>query len=173
MNHKRILLLAGLILVAALTRLLPHPPNFTAIGAIALFGGAYLSDKRWAFLIPLAAMLISDLFLGFHQTMIYVYAAFMLIICIGFLLRSKISVWRVGGAAIGSSVLFYLITNFGVWLGGTLYPLTWEGLVSCYVAAIPFFRYTLLSNLIFSGVLFGVFEFLKFQYPVLKSRLVG
>jgi hypothetical protein len=173
MRNKRFYILSLLIVIAALSRLLPHPPNFAPIGALALFGGAYFTKKYWAFLVPMGAMLLADLFIGFHGTMIYVYGAFALIIGLGMLLKNKISAGRVAAAAVGSSMTFFLITNFGVWLGSAYYAQNLTGLINCYVAAIPFYHYTLASDLLFSGILFGLFEWIKNYYPELKASRVN
>jgi hypothetical protein len=149
-----------LILAAALSRLLPHPDNFTPIAAMALAGGVYL-EKRFALIVPLAALVISDFFIGFHNTILFVYGSFVLIGFMGLWLKSHKKFLPVLGTALLSSILFFIITNFGVWLtgGGWFYPRTWQGLVECYVMAIPFFRNTLAGDLVFTGVLFGLFEF--------------
>jgi hypothetical protein len=172
MRNKRFIILTSFIVVAALTRLLPHPPNFAPIGALALFGGAYFNKKRYAFIVPMAAMLLADAFLGFHNTMLYVYGAFALVVGMGLWLKNNVSFGKVAGAAIGSSMLFFLITNFGVWLGSTFYAQNLTGLINCYVAAIPFYHYTLASDLLFSGILFGAFEWLKNYYPQLELSSV-
>jgi len=147
-----------LIVVAAFSRLLPHPANFTPLGAIALFGGVYL-DKRYAVAIPLVAMLASDYFLGFYQGMYWVYGSFLLVCAVGLWLRSHKSVLVVLGGTLASSVIFFVVTNFGVWLPpGTMYAASWSGLVECYVAAIPFFRNSVAGDLIFVALLFGAYE---------------
>lgn len=132
--------------VAVLTRWLPHPPNFTAVTAIALFGGAHFTSKKLAFLVPLTAMLISDLILGISLITVFVYGAFIAITLIGLHFK-RISIKSI----LLSSIAFFIITNFGVWLIG--YPLNLSGLVECYTLAIPFFRNSILGDLFFSGVL--------------------
>ena len=154
---KHIIFASGLILAAALSRLIPHPPNFTPIAAIALSSAVYL-DKRYAFIIPLIAMLVSDYFIGFHSGMVWVYGCFALIGLIGIWLRSHKKPLFVAGATLVSSVLFFVVTNFAVWFMGTMYPKTWEGLIACYVAAIPFFQNTVAGDLMYTGALFGLFE---------------
>ncbi|HSP88432.1 MAG TPA: DUF6580 family putative transport protein [Ignavibacteriaceae bacterium] len=161
----RFLVLAGLILVAAFTRLIPHPPNFTAIGAMALFGGAYFDKKYLAFAVPLTAMFLSDLIIGFHPGMYAVYLSFIFIVMIGMTLRDKKKIGNIILASVSASVLFFIITNFALWLTGNLYPKTALGLAACFTAAIPFFHYTLLGDLFFAGVLFGAFELLKVKFP--------
>lgn len=179
MNNKitiRFGVLAGMILLAALSRLIPHPPNFTPIAAMALFGGAYFINKKWSFGIPLLAMLISDIGLAFTMgyefftfMRIVIYSGFILITMIGFLLRSKVKVLNVVLASLGGSVLFFIITNFAVWasVSHNLYPNNLAGLIECYIAGIPFFKNTLISALVYSGVLFGSFELAKYRFPVL------
>jgi hypothetical protein len=156
---RTVLIGSTLILAAALSRLFPHPDNFTPIAAVALAGGVYL-EKRFALIVPLAALLISDFFIGFHNTILFVYGSVVLIGVMGLWLKSRKKVLPIFGAALLSSILFFIITNFGVWLtgGGWFYPKTWQGLVECYVLAIPFFRSTLAGDLVFTGILFSLFE---------------
>ena len=157
----RLALLIGMIFAAAAMRLLPHPPNFTPVGALALFGGAHVDKNRWAFIIPLAAMLLSDAVIGFHNQMPIVYGSFALIVCMGFALRERKTLLPVTGAALAASTLFFIVTNFGVWAFESLYPKTLVGLVSCYVAAIPFFGNTVAGNLFYTAVLFGAFALVE------------
>jgi len=174
-----LMVLTGMILVAAFSRLIPHPPNFTAIGAMALFGGTYFDRKSWAFAVPLTAMFLSDIVIGFHPGMYAVYLSFILIVMIGISLRDKKKIRqdsvlprRVGNiflASVSASVLFFIITNFALWLTGILYPKTALGLAECFIAAIPFFHYTLLGDLLYVGVLFGAFELAKMKFPKLSE----
>jgi hypothetical protein len=164
-KDRRFLILCALIAGAALIRFLPHPPNFVPVAAMALFGGAFFRDKRLAYAVPLCAMLLSDLFLGFHSTMGYVYLSFAIIVGIGFLLRKRVNFFTVTGASLGASTLFYVVTNFGVWFGNPYYPQTIEGMVSCYVAALPFFHYTVAGDLLFTGVLFGSWALITRAVP--------
>jgi hypothetical protein len=156
---RNILIGSILILSAAVSRLLPHPDNFTPIMAIALAGGVYL-DKRFALIIPLAALFLSDIFIGFHNTIIFVYGSFVFIGFIGLWLKSHKKPLPIIGSALLSSTLFFIITNFGVWLTGSgwFYPKTWQGLIECYTLALPFFRNTITGDLVYTGVLFGLFE---------------
>lgn len=158
-----ILALVGIILAAAAARVLPHPPNFTPIAAMALFAGAHFQDKRLAFLAPLAAMLAADVFLGLHNYLFFVYGAFILTVGLGLTLRAKINAGRIGAAALLSSCLFFLITNFGMWAmdGGKFYPQTFSGLTTCYAMGVPFFGATLVGDLFYSAVLFGGYALLK------------
>ena len=159
------LILIGMIFIAAFIRLIPHPPNFAPIAAMALFGGAYFT-KRWvAFLIPLAAMFITDLILGFHSAMWAVYLSFMLIVVIGILLIKQKKISNIFLASVSASVLFFAITNFAVWAFGIYYPKGLSGLAASYTAAIPFFHYTLLGDLFFVTLMFGSYELVKMKYP--------
>lgn len=148
-----------IIVFAVILRLLPHPPNFAPIAAMALFGGAYL-DKKYALIVPLLAMLISDLFLGLHQTMVFVYGSFLLTGLIGLWLKKHKSLKNILLATISSSILFFLITNFGVWLVWDFYPKDFYGLIQSYILATPFFRNTILGDLFYTGLFFGSYELL-------------
>lgn len=169
MNKIRFSVLAGMILTAAAFRILPHPPNFGPIAAIALFGGAQFADKRAAFLVPLAAMFLSDLVLGLHALIPVIYGCFVLIVCLGFWLRRQRSVGRIAVAALAGSVLFFVITNFAVWAVTGIYPKTVAGLVECYVVAIPFFKNTLAGDLFFATVLFGSLALAEWRLPRLRE----
>jgi hypothetical protein len=160
-------LISIMILAAAFTRLIPHPPNFTAVGAIALFGGAYFSEKKFAFIVPMLAMLLSDLIIGFHNGMLSVYLSFILIVGIGILLSRNVSFMNVAAASLVSSILFFVITNFQMWVQSPLYAKNIAGLITCYVAAIPFFHHTVLGDLFFVGVLFGLFAAIQVKFPQL------
>jgi hypothetical protein len=170
MLKPRFLALVTLILAAAATRLLPHPPNMTSIAAVALFGGAYFADKRVAFLVPLTAVFLSDLILGFYGGMAAVYFAFVLVVCIGLWLQKHRSVLTIAGASIASSIVFFLVTNF-VWfhIGDTPYPLNVHGMVESYVAALPFFRNTLIGDLLYTALLFGGFALLESRFVMLRE----
>lgn len=169
MNKSRFTFLAGIILVAAVSRLIPHPPNFTPIAALALFGGASFAGKRAAFLVPLTGMFLSDLVLGFSFITPVVYVAFALIVCLGFWLRRQHTASRIALAALAGAGLFFVLTNFGVWIIGSLYPRTWAGLADCYVAAIPFFRNTLFSSLLYSALLFGGLALAEKRFTCLRG----
>jgi hypothetical protein len=168
---RNILISSALIVAAALSRLLPHPDNFTPIMAIALAGGVYL-DKRFALIIPLAALIISDIFIGFHNTIFFVYGSFVLIGFLGVWLKSHKKPLPILGTTLLSSILFFIITNFGVWLtgGGWFYPKTWQGLIECYTLAIPFFRNTVAGDLVYTGVLFGLFEFSQYALRLFEKK---
>lgn len=165
----RFLILAGMIFIAAFSRLIPHPPNFTAVAAIALFGGVYFSSRYIAFILPLIALLITDLIIGFHNTMWAVYLSFIIVVLIGMSLKNKKKIGNIFLASVSASVLFFIVSNFAVWLAGGLYPKTAEGLAICFTAAIPFFHYNLLGDLFFVGILFGTFELVKMKFPQLQK----
>jgi hypothetical protein len=169
MIHPRVLTLVAIVLAAAALRLLPHWPNFTPIGAIALFGGAHFAQRRLAFAVPLAAMALSDLVLGWHGLLPVIYLAFTAIVGLGLLLRRHLTVLTVGGAALGASVLFFVVSNFGVWALGSLYPLTPAGLLTAYTAAIPFFTYTVAGDAFYTALLFGGFALAQRALPVLRE----
>lgn len=170
MRNLRWVTLAGLITAAAFSRLLPHPPNVSPVTAIALFGGAYFADKRLAFLVPLAALFLSDTVLGFYPGMAVVYGTFALIVCVGFLLQKQKTAAPVIAASLFSSILFFAVTNFGVWVFEALYPKTIQGLMACYAAAIPFFRHTVLGDLGYTVVLFGSFFLAEKTFPALRRN---
>jgi hypothetical protein len=169
-NFKNFISPLLVILIAVFMRLLPHLPNFTPIAAMALFGGVYL-NKKYAFAIPLAAMFISDIFLGFHPAMPYVYGSFILTGAIGLWLKNRKSAKNIICASLISSILFFLITNFGVWAGGW-YPKTLSGLMQSYMMGIPFFKNTVLGDFVYTGMFFGGYELIKvlvFKYGFNKA----
>lgn len=173
-SNKRFLVLIGMIvgamLVSIVLRLIPKIPNIAPIAAIALFSAAYFKNKQHAFLVTLAALFASDLALqiqywlgystypGFYGSMPFVYAGFAAVVGVGFLLRNKVNALNLTGAILGGSLAFYLISNFGVWATSTMYPKSLMGLIECYVAGIPFIKWTLVGNFIYSFALFGGFE---------------
>lgn len=165
----KLLIVSAIIIFAAFMRLIPHYPNFTPVAALALFGGAHLGRRLLAYIIPLAAMFLSDIFLGFHNYMIPVYVSFMLVVLLGTLLQNNIKIGTVAGGAIGGSVLFFLITNFAVWAGSPFYPQTFAGLMQSYTLALPFFHSSLMGDLFYSSVFFGGFYLVQNYYPSLKE----
>lgn len=148
----------GIVLLAAFSRLVPHPPNFTVVGSLALFGGACFEEALMAYLVPLAAMLLSDAVIGFHAGMPVVYGAFLLTTALGRRMRGSRRVGLVAQMSFLSALMFYVITNLAVWAGSGMYPHTAQGLLACYVAAIPFFGNTLAGTMVYSAVLFGAAE---------------
>ncbi len=167
---NRTRLITGLLLLAALSRLLPHPDNFAPIGAIALFGGCYIKNKRLAFFIPMAIMFFTDLMIqifysnGFHPIMLWVYASFAIITCLGFFLRGREQRQTIMVASLTGSIIFFVVTNFGQWATG-YYGFENGSLTRCFVEAIPFFRGTIMGDLFYNLVLFGVFALIKAYYP--------
>lgn len=149
-----LLTLVVVVFATALTRLLPHPWNFTPMTAVALFGGSYL-PRKLSFLVPFLAMIVSDLVLGIHATLFFVYGSFALVVWLGQRIGEHRTFSRVGSAALASSFLFFMVTNFGVWATQSFYSKTAAGLVACYVAALPFFQTALAGDLLYTAVLFG------------------
>jgi hypothetical protein len=168
-NHGRLAVLLCAIAGAAALRLVPHPPNFSPIDAMALFSGAYLGRRGIAFVAPLAAVLLSDVVLGFYNGMATVYATVALIVAIGWWVSSRRTPLRIAAAAIASSVVFFVVTNLGMWLFSGFYPLTPAGLAACYVAAIPFFQNTVAGDLFDAALLFGGFALAQHLLPQLRA----
>jgi len=170
---------SGMILLAALSRVLPHPPNFAPITAMAIFAGAYLTDKRWAFVVPLAAMFASDVVLelttgwGFYAGMWTVYATLGLVTALGFVLRGQVfhrhvRPLSVAATTFAGSLLFFTLTNTAVWAFGTMYPHTGAGLAACYAAALPFFGNSLLGDACYAALLFGGFALAERRFSALQ-----
>jgi hypothetical protein len=177
MLNPRFRTLLLMVLGAAATRLLPHPPNMTSITALALFGGAQFADRRLALAVPLLALALSDLVLGLTWNWSYMawqphmwvqYLAFALVGLLGMGLRRRQSAVRVGGATLLAATLFFLVTNFGEWVFQPWYPKNGAGLLACYVAALPFFGNTLLGDLFYSALLFGAWRWLERHYASLR-----
>jgi hypothetical protein len=167
MFRSNLLTVVLFIIAAAATRLLPHPANFTPIIAISLFGGAYLAHRWMGALIPVAAMFVSDLILGFHDLMLPIYALMIAFSFLGRNLSNPSSAWKIGATSISSSVVFFVVTNFLVWLTSGMYTLDYSGLITCYIMAVPFLQNQILGDLLFSGILFGG------MYYLVRSRLVA
>ena len=146
-----------LILIGVLFRLIPHAPNFTPILTIALMSGLYIKNK-WAILLPVLIMLVSDLFIGSHITAPWVYGSILVIFFIGRLIKN--TVLNILLCSVASSLVFFLVTNFGVWFSGG-YAYSFEGLVLCYVMAIPFFKNTLISTVLFSVIFYSLHYFIN------------
>ena len=169
MNKNRFIVLTGMVLTATAARLIPHPPNFSPIAALALFGGASFASKRGAFLVPLVALFLSDLVLGFYTITPVIYGSFALITCLGFWLRQRQNIRRLAAASVAGAVLFFIVTNLGVWIFDSFYPKSITGLVECYVAGIPFFGNTLISDLLYSALLFGGLAFAGKRWPAMAE----
>lgn len=166
----RHLVLIGLVLACALSRLVPHPMNFSPIEAVALFAGAYFASRMLAIAVPLAAMLLSDAILGFHDGMWVVYGCIALIAVAGGWLGRRVTAARVALFGLGAASFFFLATNFAVWATSGMYPHTAEGLLACYVAAIPFFHNQLAGVAFYSVLLFGGFALLRERLPAVAAR---
>ena len=169
----RFMFISSLILLAALTRLIPHLYNFTAIAGIALFGGAKFNNKFLSFGIPLFAMFITDAIIGFHSQMMVVYSCFAFTVLLGWMIRNRQNVLSVVSASLFSSIVFYLVTNFAVWPGNPAYAQNLSGLMTSYFAGIPFFRNELLGDLFFNTVLFGGFYIAQLRFPFLSNPDLG
>lgn len=169
----RLNFLLAIIGVVVLIRLLPHEYNFTPIGAIALFAGTYITNKRLALLLPMILLLISDLMLelfygtGLYRDMMFVYGSFALVTVLGFALRGRVKASTVAGASLLSSIVFFLITNFGAWMMYDMYPHSPAGLYSAYLAGLPFLKGTLTGDLIYNALLFGIFALAVRRFPSL------
>ncbi len=184
MKNTRFMAVAALVLIAALSRLLPHLPNMTAVGAMALFGGAYVSNRALAVALPLISLFLSDLlinnivyaafnkgqFVWFYEGAIWIYAAVALsVVLIGFSLAKNVNSKSVLLASVACSALFFAVSNFGVWQSGAMYPKTAAGCLACYTAALPFLLNSLIGDLVFSALLFGGFEWAQKRFYVLKT----
>lgn len=166
-NTSNVWLICSLIVAAVIYRIIPHPFNITPLIAVSLFSGAKFQDKKLAFIIPVVALFISDILLAymnnysvFHNTILFTYGSVMLIVLLGkFLNKDKsLNIAKTAGLSISSSLLFFIITNFGVWVMGNMYPMNFSGLVSCYVMAIPFNKFSWLGDLVFTMAIFGAYE---------------
>jgi hypothetical protein len=164
----RLFALISIILALALYRILPHPMNFTPVMAAALFAGAKLDDKRLAFLLPLLAMLLADLVIGLHATMPFVYAGMALAVVSGLMIRQRPGFVPVTAAALAGSLSFFALSNFGAWLYSPgLYSRDWAGLTAAFLAAIPFYQNSLLSDAVFTVILFGGWALAERTFPQL------
>ncbi len=165
----RTLLAFALIVLAAALRIAPHPWNFTPVGAMALFSGAVLKDRRLAFIFPLVALFAGDVFIGLYKLMFIVYASFLVNVAIGLWLRDRRTIARISLATLLGAVQFFLITNFAAWqfLGG--FPHTASGLRACYIAGVPFFWNTLAGDALYAALLFGSFALAERFVPALNA----
>ena len=170
--RAKLFTISAIIFALAIFRLMPHLPNVSPVAAMALFGGAYFADKRMAFIIPFLALFLSDLVLGLHNSMVFVYAGFALTVAIGFLLKDRVTLTNTAFATVVASVLFFLLTNLGAWLTSGLYAKSAEGLMQAYVAGIPFFQNSLLGNLVFVAVIFGGYQLLQKNVTVLRESVL-
>ena len=184
--HLRFTVLTVLIVACAFSRMIPHLPNFSPLGAIGLFGAAYFSKKWQAFLIPILATWLSDLFINnviygqyfpeftwFYPGFYWQYGSYLLITLAGIFIFKKVNTKRVLAGTLASTLIFFVVSNFGVWVGGLMYPKNTTGLIACYLAGIPYIKGTLLGDLFYSGILFSSFALLQNRFPVLKSASIG
>ena len=151
-----VLLAVALVIFGVAMRLLPHPANLAPVGAIALFGGAVL-PRKLGWWLPLAIMIVSDTLIGFYDGIVFTWLGFLLVGLFGMTLRSQSNWFRVPFGALGAAVIFFTVSNFGVWLLGNMYPLTLAGLVACYEMALPFFRNTFFGDFLYGWLLFGAY----------------
>jgi len=165
----RTLLVLAIIALAAALRIAPHPWNFAPVGAMALFSGAMIRSRRLAFLFPLLALFAGDIFIGFHKLMPVVYASFLLSVAIGFWLRNRRTVARIGAATLFGAIQFFLITNFAVWAFDFSYPRNGAGLLACYAAGVPFFWNTLAGDAVYATLFFGSFALAERLFPALRE----
>jgi hypothetical protein len=152
------------VVVAVASRFLPHFPNMTAVGALALFAGASVKPRWLGVTLPIAIIAITDLALGFDATLLFGYAAWALIALLSSRTLNSFSMVKLGGMSVFSSLCFFVVSNFGVWSVGGLYSRTTLGLVECFVAALPFLGQQMLGDLFFSGLLFLAWEQLEKRF---------
>ena len=165
------MLALALVVLAAVLRIVPHPWNFAPIGAMALFSGAMIHDKRLALFFPLLTLIAGDLFIGFHKLILLVYASTLVSVVLGFLLRDPKTFWRIASVTLLGAIQFFLVTNFGVWLLLGTFPKTTLGLVACYIAGAPLFWNTLASDALYVTLLFGGFALAERFFPVFQKPI--
>jgi hypothetical protein len=160
----------AMIAAAAAIRILPHPWNFTPVGAMALFSGAVIKDRRLAFLFPLVALFVGDIFIGFHKLMPLVYASLFIEVALGYAIRNHRTVARIGGVTLVGAIQFFLITNFGVWAFLEGFPKTAAGLLACYAAGLPLLLNTAAGDAFYATLLFGAFAAAEHAFPLLRLQ---
>lgn len=181
--NLRFSVLVLMIMLAVFSRIIPIMPNFSPLGAVGLFGAAYFVKKWQAFFIPIVSIWLSDLFVNnviyagyfskfiwFYQGFYWQYGGYLLIVLAGILIFKKVNFHRVILGATASTAIFFLVSNFGVWASGTMYPSNFQGLITCYAAGIPFLKGTLMGDLFYSGILFGLFALAQRQFPALRVK---
>lgn len=170
--RARVLFVTGIVLAAAALRIIPHPLNFAPVGALALFSGAFFSNKRAAIAVPLLSLVAGDIFIGFHRLIPYVYASILVSVAIGFLLRGRRSVASIGAATLAGAIQFFLITNLALWASSIgNYPKNAAGLAECYLAGVPMFRNTLAGDAFYVALLFGVMALAEKRFPLVREPL--
>lgn len=168
----RLIFITLAVVAAALTRFLPHPPNFTAIGGIALFAGAFIPNRILSLIIPISVMVLTDAVIGFHNTAWAVYLSVALISMLGWVMQEEKTIGRFVGTSLVASLLFFFITNAAMWVVGFfttgLYTKDFAGLVTSIESGIPFYSYNfLISQFVYGGILFGLFYTVKVWKPAL------
>lgn len=159
-----------LVIVAISTRLFPHPANFAAVGAVALFSGTYLK-KKYALWLPLIIMMVSDVIIGLHNLIFFTWGSFVLMGCIGLWVRKNKNVQNVIFGTVTGSLVFFFVTNFAVWAFTPFYAKTVQGLTQCFVLALPFFRNSIAGDIFYVGVLYGAYEGVMYMLPRIKEKL--
>lgn len=167
---KIFIIVLTLVVFAVVVRLLPHPPNFAPIAAIAIFGALYL-PRKWAVVLPIGAMIVSDAIIGFYswKILLAVYISFLFVVGLGLIARQHKSLFTIISATVLGSIIFFLVTNLAVWAFGTMYTYDLSGLITSYISAVPFFRATLTGDLFYMGVLAGTMEF-ALRFDAIKAR---
>jgi hypothetical protein len=166
----RTIVILSMVVLAAALRVAPHPWNFTPIGAMAIFSGALVKDRRIAFLFPFMALFAGDLVVGLHKLIPVVYASFLINVLIGRFLEDSLSVARIGGATFLAALQFFVVTNFGVWAFLGSFPHTGAGLLACYVNGVPLFWNTLAGDLLYAVLLFGGFAMAERVFPSVRQQ---
>ncbi len=166
MNKKLIILGIIFFAISIAARLLPHLPNFVPVAALALFAGVYL-PKKWSMIVPIAAMFLSDLIIGFYEpsVMIAVYSSFMLTVLIGWAVKKQLNPATLFAGSLANSVIFFLITNFAVWQFTQMYAHNFSGLILSYTLALPFFKWSLLGDLAWTVAFFGAYALVTKFFP--------
>ncbi len=172
-KNTRLVFIFSIVLIGALSRLVPHPFNFTGIAAIALFSGAKLKNRWLAVSVPVLAMLVTDSVIGFHdpKDMLAVYGCFLMTVVFGMFLGNQPKAGMVAISSLASSILFYLVTNFSVWPGNALYSQDLSGLVSSYIAGIPFFRNQILGDLFYNAIFFSAAFYAERKFPAFFAEV--
>lgn len=165
----RTILILAVIALAAILRVMPHPWNFTPVGAMALFSGAVIKDRRLAFLFPLVALFVGDFFIGFHKLMPLVYASFLIEVALGYWIRNHRSAGRIAGVTAIGALQFFLITNFGIWAFLDGFPKTAAGLVACYATGLPLLLNTLAGDAFYATLMFGALAVAEHYIPTLRD----
>jgi hypothetical protein len=169
MNKKLVITTVVLTAITVIARMLPHMPNVAPAAALALFSGVYL-PKRWSIVVPMLAMLVSDIFVGFYewQVVIAVYLGFALTVMIGWQVAKKLHPLTAFGGALAGSALFFILTNAAVWAFTQMYPHTGAGLIDSYIMALPFFKFSLVGDLAWTTVFFTAYQVVLNYFPAAR-----